>query len=56
MVDIIEQGTYDTEKNKVFKLNNLPTMKLPDNPPSVKIPSMARASGEGREEAQEKKK
>ena len=30
-------GTFNDEVNKVFKLNNLPSIILPNNPPSVEI-------------------
>ncbi|ORD93408.1 hypothetical protein ECANGB1_2305 [Enterospora canceri] len=38
--NIARPGTYNDEINKVFKLNNLPSIILPENPPSADIFSM----------------
>ena len=44
LTNIANPGTYNTELNKVFALNNLPNVNLPDNPPSKKIISLAVAA------------
>ena len=40
-ITFLGTGTYNTEINKLFKLNNLPSIILPDNPPTLKILNMS---------------
>lgn len=37
IVNIANPGTFQQEVNKMFKMNNLPMIKTPDNPPSQDI-------------------
>lgn len=37
LVHIARPGTFEEEVNKMFKLNNLPPIKTPNNPPSQDI-------------------
>lgn len=37
LVNIANPGTYNDEVNIVFQLNNLPTITLPNDPPSLSI-------------------
>lgn len=46
MSNIAQSGSYNTEINKLFNLNRLPKVHLPDNPPSLDILSMANARTE----------
>ena len=41
-INIANPGTYNEEVNKVFKLNNLPSIVLPPDPPSIVILEKAR--------------
>lgn len=40
-MNMAQPGTYNIEMNKLLKANNLPTVNLPDNPPSFEIINMA---------------
>lgn len=40
MINLAEPGTYNTTLNNLLKMNNLPPIKMPDNPPSAKILSV----------------
>lgn len=37
IINIARPGTFDEEVNKMFKVNNLPPIKTPNNPPSQEI-------------------
>lgn len=37
LINAINPGSYNSELNRALKLNNLPPVNLPDNPPSQKI-------------------
>lgn len=37
LMNIVNPGTYNTEMNKLLKANSLPSVILPDNPPSQGI-------------------
>jgi len=37
VMNMAEPGTYAIELNKILKLNNLPCINAPQNPPSKKI-------------------
>ena len=39
--NLANPGSYNTELNKVFKLNNIPPIIMPENPPSKEILSLA---------------
>lgn len=43
MSNIAKPGSYNTEINKLFKLNKLPKVHLPDNPPSFDTLNMTNA-------------
>ncbi|MPD03979.1 hypothetical protein E2C01_099642 [Portunus trituberculatus] len=43
MLNMANPGSYSDELNKLFKLNNLPTINLPPNPPSQNILSLTAA-------------
>lgn len=53
MTNIAKPGTYNQKINKLLKTNSLPTVKLPDNPPSLEILNMASVSKEDEEETPE---
>ena len=50
LINIAKPGSYNTEMNKVLKLNNLPAIILPDNPPSSEIITKAKIINESPEE------
>ena len=37
VMNAAEPGVFNKEANKLFKLNDLPAVKLPQNPPSIKL-------------------
>lgn len=37
MMNIIQLGSYNVESNRLLKANNLPSVVLPDNPPSQEL-------------------
>ena len=37
IINIAESGSYEKELNCILKANNLPTIKVPSNPPSAKF-------------------
>ena len=40
LINAVNPGTYNTELNRTLKLNNLPTINLPNDPPSKEIMSL----------------
>lgn len=55
IINMANPGTYNTEINKVFKLNNLPHINLPENPPSKQVLSLATATESGAKLGEEQK-
>lgn len=49
VINTANPGSYNTEVNKLFKANNLPQVKFPDNPPSKDIMSLAKATEKSEE-------
>ncbi len=42
LINAANPGTYNSEFNRALKLNNLPPVILPDNPPSLKILNLSK--------------
>lgn len=56
LINILWPGSYNTAINKLLRLNNLPTVNLPENPPSLQILSIAKATEEEEHTTQEANK
>ena len=52
-MNMINPGTYNKEMNILYKINNLPKVNLPDNPPSAEILNKAQITSAKRQSNQE---